>query len=119
MKNIAKFEIIGNLGKLNPREKVAYASIASEQSYKDAGEWQSRTLWNDVTFFNAETIKRLAECPIGSLVRVVGNISNQSREVDGKTEYYTLLDGREFSVLAAKEEKNRRRITASIGSVDG
>tara|TARA_R110001606_G_scaffold233942_1_gene381508 strand:- start:3190 stop:3501 length:312 start_codon:yes stop_codon:yes gene_type:complete len=102
VKNIAKFEIIGNLGKLNPREKVAYASIASERNYKDAGEWKTITSWNDVTFFDPKIIERLASCPIGSLVRVVGNISNQSREVDDNTEYYTLLDGREFAVLAEK-----------------
>ena len=72
-RNIAEFQIIGQVGKVDERENVTHASIAANYNRQVDGEWQSETYWNRVTCFGRA--KEQAErAEVGDLVRVTGKI---------------------------------------------
>lgn len=98
-KNVAEFHIIGNIGKITKREKVAYVNVAANNNWQENGEWKEETVWNSVVCFQ-NVMAQVDGAAVGDLVRVTGT-PRESRHGDGETEKYrTELIARTFSVLA-------------------
>ena len=100
------FQIIGNIGacqKLKEKEAVAplIISIASNENYKDReGNWQQKTIWNDVFLFGEMAERILNTYYIGSLVLVEGTLSKRSyQKEDGRTHYTTSLVAKSIKLL--------------------
>lgn len=106
MQNEATFHIIGRIGSVDLRDKVAFVSIAANQNYQKDGEWESRTLWNSVSVFRKDLRERLEKANKGDLVRITGILYQNSREVDGSTVYETNIVGDRFAILAPKSDSD-------------
>jgi len=102
MQNEATFHIIGRIGKIDIREKVAFLSVAANRNYQKDGEWQQQTLWNDVTVFHKRILKQLENANTGDLVRVAGILYRDEREVDGEKVYSTKVVAEGFAILTPK-----------------
>lgn len=101
-RNIAEFQIIGQVGKVDERENVTHASIAANYNRQVDGEWQSETYWNRVTCFGRA--KEQAErAEVGDLVRVTGKMKQTSYDREGETVFTVDLIADSFSVLARKD----------------
>lgn len=98
-KNVAEFHVIGNVGKITKREKVAYVSIATNNNWREDGEWRTETVWNSVVCFQ-NVASQLEGAAVGDLVRVTGE-PRESRHGEGSDEKFrTELIAKTFSVLA-------------------
>jgi len=95
MAGINKVILLGRLGKapevrvLESGVKVATASIATGESYKDqSGNWQEKTEWHRLVFWRdaAERAERLKK---GDQIYVEGKLTTRSWEQDGVTKYVT------------------------------
>ena len=74
MKNIAEFQIIGNIGRIQEVGKALKVSIASNYpSQNETGEWEQNTHWNTITLFKdlAAKVKKYAK---GDLIFARGRI---------------------------------------------
>ena len=94
MNSLAKFEIIGNVGKITIEDNRMKISVANNVSYKDKnneGKYIEQTEWNEVTMFEGtprydyikNTLKK------GDLVQIEGNFAQASWEKNGQTQYGT------------------------------
>ncbi|WP_174278238.1 single-stranded DNA-binding protein [Sphingomonas bacterium] len=98
-KNVAEFQLIGNVGKITRREKVAYVSVAVNNNWREDGEWKSETVWNSVVCFQ-NVAAQIEAVEKGDLVRVTGT-PRESRHGEGADEKYrTELVAQTFSILA-------------------
>jgi single-strand DNA-binding protein len=97
-RNIAEFRIIGQVGGVDPKDKVTYVNVASNYNRQVDGEWQEDTHWNRVTCFGkcAEYAQKAGK---GDMVHVTGRIKQTSYEREGATIYGTDLVADTFSVL--------------------
>lgn len=108
MRNIAKFEIIGRIGAIQPGNGVTHLKIAANYPYKDeaTGEWSDDTYWNRVAIFREATRKYIADkAKVGDLVRVEGRMRDSSYEKDGETIYTTDRHVEHFGILAHAGER--------------
>lgn len=102
MQNTAEFHIIGRVGNIEDKEKVTFLSVASNTNYKKDGEWEQITNWNSVTIFTDQLRERINAAEKGDLVRIIGNVRQSSRDVDGQKQYQTDLIAEGFAILARK-----------------
>lgn len=105
MRNIAEFQIIGHVGKIEQHDKVTHLQIAANYRRKDkeSGEWQDEPYWNRVTIFNEHDRKYIAEnLSQGDLVRVKGKMRDTSFDRNGETVWSTDRIVDEFGILAKK-----------------
>lgn len=105
MRNLAKFEVIGRIGKIEPHGKVTHLTLAANYPRKndDTGEWTDDTFWNRVTVFGERTRKQIADqAKVGDLVRVEGRMRDSSYEKDGETIYTCDRIVDVFGILAKK-----------------
>lgn len=118
MKSINRLELLGNLGNdpdlqmLGSGRNVCNISIATSESYKDQnGNWQEKTSWHRVTFFDklAETINQY--CRKGSKVYLEAKLSYGKYEKDGVTHYTTNIVGKSIIFLDKKEKADKTQQT--------
>jgi single stranded DNA-binding protein len=100
----AAFEIIGRVGQIKQGNGVVRVSIAANASFKKNGEWQDRTIWNEVSVFE-ETSRSYVTTRFvkGDLVRCAGTIRQNSYEKDGERRYVTDLVVEEISRAPLKK----------------
>ncbi len=107
MRNLAKFEIIGRIGKIDAQAKVTHLTIAANYPYRNdkTGEWTDDPHWNRVTIFS-DGIRTYIErnAVIGDLVRVEGRMRDSSYEKNRETIYTVDRIVNEFGILASKAE---------------
>lgn len=105
MRNLAKFEIIGRIGKINSHGTVTHLTIAANYPRKDdaTGEWSEDTYWNRVSVFGERTRNYISEkAKVGDLVRVEGRMRDSSYEKGGETIYTVDRIVDHFGILASK-----------------
>lgn len=97
-RNIAEFRIIGQVSKVDGRDKVAYVDVASNYNRQVDGQWEEDTHWNRVTCFgrNLEYAQKAGK---GDMVHITGRVRQTSYEREGATVYNTDLVADSFSVL--------------------
>jgi hypothetical protein len=100
----ATFEIIGRVGQIKTGNGVVRVSIATNASFKKNGEWQDRTIWNEVSVFDESARNYVAKTFIkGDYVRAAGTIRQNSYEKDGEHRYTTDLAVVEISRAPSKK----------------
>lgn len=104
MFDMARFHIIGRVGKIKSFEKNLRVSIAANASYKKDGKWIDETDWNEVVIFDKGTMKFVTEnVESGDYVRVEGRLRQNSFERGGETVYVVELIADEFSRAPKKK----------------
>ena len=94
MKNINKVTLIGSIGNkevkytANSNNKIAKASLATTENWKDNGEWKSRTSWHKLACFD-NMVAIIESAEIGDFLYVEGKISYSEYEKDGVKRYST------------------------------
>lgn len=86
MQNIAEFQIIGRIGKIDTKDKVTYMSVAANYRRKDGEEWVDDTHWNNVTLFS-KVAARVGKMTTGDLVHVRGRVRQNRYDKDGQTQF--------------------------------
>ena len=104
MQNIAEFQIIGRIGKIDAAKDVTHISVAANYTRRDGDEWKTDTHWNRVTLFG-KVRDRLAKADTGDLVRVTGRVRQSSYEAEGATRYGVDMIADGFAVLAKANGK--------------
>jgi single-strand DNA-binding protein len=99
MQNIAEFQIIGRIGKIDAKDNVTYMSVAANYRRKVDEEWEDDTHWNNVTLFG-KVAKRLGKMTKGDLVHVRGRVRQNRFEKDGETQFTVDLIADEIARLA-------------------
>lgn len=102
MQNVAEFQIIGRVGNIDDKDKVTFLSVASNTNYQKDGEWQQRTSWNSVKGFTKSVRERMTAASKGDLVRIIGSLRQNEREIEGQKAYETELICDGFAILARK-----------------
>ena len=135
----AKFELIGNVGKLevkpiNDGKKLAIISLATSEKWKtDKEEWVEKTYWHRVAIFGAAKVALVEKAvQMGTRLRLVGQIRPNSWEDERGQKRYSIefvVSGfGEIEILArgkpktegeavpapapARAEKSRKRVNA-------
>ena len=93
MKNVATFEIIGRISRIDAYEKVTRITTASNYNYKDgkSGEWKQDTHWNQSVAFNQRPREAAEKLQKGDLVKITGRMRQSSFEKDGSRVFSTDL----------------------------
>lgn len=105
MRNLAKFEIIGRIGKIDSNGNVTHLKLAANYTRKDdtTGEWTDDTYWNRVTVFGERMRAYIGDkAKVGDLVRVEGRMRDSSYEKGGETIYTVDRIVDHFGILASK-----------------
>lgn len=98
MFDMARFHIIGRVGKIKSFEKNLRVSIAANASYKKDGKWVDETDWNEIVIFDKSTMRYVSEnVAAGDYVRVEGRLRQNSYERDGDKVYVVELICDNFS----------------------
>lgn len=92
-----KIELTGYVGKnpeiktLNNGKTMVSLSVATSESYKNQnGEWISNTTWHNVVMWKAFDASAQDEVKKGSLVAVIGKLSNRKYvDKNGQNRYIT------------------------------
>ena len=89
MKNVATFEIIGNVSRIDIAEKVTRITTCSNYNYKDAqsGEWKTDEHWNQTAAFAPRAREAAAKLEKGDLVKITGRMKQSSYMKDGQRVY--------------------------------
>ncbi len=106
MKNVATFEIIGRVARIDAYEKVTRITTASNYNYKDgeSGEWRQDTYWNQSVTFNQRPREVAAELQKGDLVKLTGRLRQSSYEKDGQRIYATDLIASSVELVSRRKE---------------
>ena len=109
MASLNKVHIIGHLGKdpelTYSKSGMAFAkfSIAtSERKKNDAGEWEEKTDWHNITLFGKTAEAAGQYLAKGKQVYIEGRISYNSWEKDGVKQYFTNILGSRMVMLGSK-----------------
>lgn len=86
MKQFAKFNITGRVGKVHILDKVSFVEICANYRRKVGEEWQDDPHWNRVTLFG-KLHERAANLKKGDLINLDGRIKQGSHQKDGVTQY--------------------------------
>lgn len=97
-RNCAEFHIIGQIGSIEPHEKVTFVKVASNSNRKVGDEWKEYTRWNRVTCFG-EKAEKAQNAGVGDMVRITGDVEESSYERGDEKIYSTDLIAGTFSVL--------------------
>ncbi|GAM07612.1 single-stranded DNA-binding protein [Novosphingobium sp. MBES04] len=103
MQNIAEFRIIGRVGKIEIKDKVAFLDIAANYSRKVGEEWEDDPHWNRVTLFgkNTERADRIGK---GDLLHVTGRVRQSSyQREDGERVFHVDLIAERLATLLRSE----------------
>lgn len=103
-RNCAEFHIIGQIGSIDPKDKVTYVKVAANSNRQVNGEWQEYTRWNRVTCFGKHA-EKAQKAGVGDMVRITGDVEQSSYERGGEKVYTTDLKANSFSVLSRAEAK--------------
>ncbi|WP_235199486.1 single-stranded DNA-binding protein [Sphingomonas sp. RIT328] len=82
VQNIAEFRLIGRVGRIDVREKVAHVDVASDYHRRSATGWLQDTHWNRVTLFG-RLVRRAAQLIKGDIIHVTGRVRQNGYERDG------------------------------------
>lgn len=104
MQNIAEFQVIGRIGKIDAAKEVTHISVAANYNRRDGDEWKTDTHWNRITLFG-KLRDRLAKADTGDLVRITGRVRQSSYEAEGKIRYTVDLLADGLAVLAKANGK--------------
>ena len=104
--NIAEFRIIGRIGKINPREKVTYVSVAANYNRRDGNDWKTDTHWNSVVCFS-NVAQQVETAGKGDLVHITGRVRENSHGEGNDVSYRTELIADTFSILAKAEGEDK------------
>lgn len=99
MKNIAEFRIIGRIGSVDIKEKVAFLDLAANYGRKVGEEWTDDTHWNRITLFG-KNIERVQQMGKGDLVHVTGRVRQSRFDRDGQVVYGVDLIAERIAVIA-------------------
>lgn len=101
MRNMAEYQIIGNVGKIKEFPKNLKVSIGSTYSRRNANkERENTTYWNEVTIWNPQTIAWVkANVKQGNLVITRGTVRQASYDGQNGKVYTVDLSANEFSLL--------------------
>lgn len=103
MQNIAEFRIIGRVGKIEIKDKVAYLDVAANYTRKVGEDWEDDTHWNCVTLFG-RNVERAGRIGKGDLVHITGRVRQNSFERgDGERIYGVDLIADRFAALVRTE----------------
>ena len=104
MKNVATFEIIGRVSRIDTYEKVTRITTASNYNYKDAksGEWKQDTHWNQVVAFNQRPREAADKLQKGDLIKITGRMRQTSYEKDGNRVFSTDLIAYQVEFVARR-----------------
>jgi single-strand DNA-binding protein len=97
--NIAEFRIIGRIGKITPRDKVIYVTVAANYNRRDGDGWKSDPHWNSVVGFS-NVREQIEAADKGDLVHITGRMRETSHGEGNEIAYRTELIADTFSVLA-------------------
>ena len=86
MQNVATFQIIGRIGKIDAQEKVTYLSVAANYRRQINDEWVDDTHWNNVTLFG-KVAARVGKMTKGDLVHIQGRVRQNRFEKNGKEQF--------------------------------
>ena len=75
--NIAEFRIIGRIGKITPRDKVIYVTVAANYNRRDGDGWKSDPHWNSVVGFS-NVREQIEAADKGDLVHITGRMRETS-----------------------------------------
>lgn len=103
--NIAEFRIIGRIGKITPRERVKYVSVAANYNRRDGDDWKTDTHWNSVVCFS-NVAQQVEAASKGDLVHITGRVRENSHGEGNDVSYRTELIAETFSILAKTEGEN-------------
>ena len=104
MQNIAEFDIIGRIGKIDAAKDVTHLSVAANYNRRDGDEWKTDPHWNCVTLFG-KLRDRLAKAATVDLVRITGRARQTSYEAEGTTRYGVDMIADGFAILAKASGK--------------
>ena len=102
MQNIAEFQIIGRIGKIDDAKDVTHISVAANYNRRDGDTWKSDPHWNCVTLFG-KLRERLAKADKGDLVRITGRVRQSSYDADGTPRYSVDMIADGFAIIAKKD----------------
>lgn len=97
--NIAEFRIIGRVGKITLRDRVAYVTVASNYNRREGDGWKQDTHWNSVVGFS-NLREQIEGADTGNLVHITGRVRESSHGEGEAAVYRTELIADTFSVLA-------------------
>ncbi len=101
MRNIAEFQILGQVVRSAQVGKATKVTLAANYQLKQGDQWVDDPHYNTVTVFNERTQTYIADhVGTGDLVHVRGRIRQNSYEKSGETVYTIDLICDEFSRLA-------------------
>jgi single-stranded DNA-binding protein len=101
MRNVAKFEIRGQVVRSNQVGKALRVTIAANYPVKDGTEWKDDPHYNTVTIFNERTQNYIADhVATGDLVQAEGRVRQSSFEKNGEMVYTVDLICDDFSRLS-------------------
>ncbi|GEM73222.1 MULTISPECIES: single-stranded DNA-binding protein [Sphingomonas] len=103
--NIAEFRIIGRVGKITPRDRVTFVSVAANYNRRDGDEWKTDTHWNSVVCFS-NVASQVEAAGKGDLVHITGRVRESQHGQDNDTSYRTELIADSFSILAKAGNEN-------------
>ena len=103
--NIAEFRIIGRVGKITPREKVTYVSVAANYNRRDGDDWKTDTHWNSVVCFS-NVAQQVSSAAKGDLVHITGRVRESNHGEGNDVSYRTELIADTFSILAKSGDEN-------------
>jgi single-strand DNA-binding protein len=104
-RNISEFRIIGQVGSVDAKEKVAYVNVAANYNRQVDGAWETDTHWNRVTCFG-RSMEAAQKAEKGDMVHVTGRVRQTSYEREGATIYGVDLVAESFSVLHRAADGN-------------
>jgi single-strand DNA-binding protein len=105
--NISEFRIIGRIGKMTPRDRVTYVSVAANYNRRDGDDWKTDTHWNSVVCFSS-VAQQVEAAGKGDLVHITGRVRESSHGEANDVSYRTDLIADTFSVLAKAEGEDSR-----------
>jgi len=95
-------QLIGNVGSINPADKVVRLNVAVNRNVKQGDGWGKETDWITVTLFGHSADFAKAYVNTGDLVHVEGRIQPNNYEKDG-VKVYT------YDVIAKRLQKLNRK----------
>jgi single-strand DNA-binding protein len=101
--NIAEFRIIGRIGKITPRDKVIYVTVAANYNRRDGDGWKSDPHWNSVVGFS-NVREQIEGADKGDLVHITGRMRETSHGEGNEIAYRTELIADTFSVLGSVDK---------------
>jgi single-strand DNA-binding protein len=101
MRNIAEFQILGQVVRSAQVGKATKVTLAANYQVKDGDQWVDDPHYNTVTIFNERTQKYITDhIGTGDLVHARGRMRQGSYEKNGETVYTNDLICDEFSRLS-------------------